>query len=85
MTIELFKGVQWQVRNQLLHDRKGCPNDVLMLLCGAAPYSLDNLVLQWALLVLCPHIDELERALDQFTVRVLYIDVLQDFSLLNPL
>ena len=85
MTIELFKGVQWQVRYQLLHDRKSCPDDVLMLLSGAAPYSLDNLVLKWALLVLCPHIDELERALDQFTVRVLYIDVLQDLSLLNPL
>lgn len=81
MPIELFELVEPQELYQVLNCGKGRTRDILVLLGGAAPDCVDDVVAERVLFVYCPDIGQLKRASDQLSVRVLNVNVLQNLRL----
>lgn len=84
MEVELGKLFRLQEFDQLLNGHECCSHDVFVFLSRTFPNGFDHLVAEGVLFVTGAQVDQLQRALDQLAVRVLYVDVLKDLSLDNP-
>ena len=65
----------------MLNCGKRRTRDILVLLGGAAPDCVDDMVAERVLFIYCPDIGQLERASDQLSVWVLDINVLKNLRL----
>ena len=65
----------------MLNCGEGRARDILVLLGGAAPDCIDDMVAERVLFIDCPDIGQLKRASDQLGVWVLDVDVLQNLRL----
>lgn len=85
MVVELFELAELQELNDVLERGQRGPHDVFVLLRCALPDRVDQVVLYGVLHVDGAQVRQLKRALDQLSVRIFNVNVLQDLRLGDPI
>ena len=84
MLIEDFELAQLKELDQMLDCLKSRSHDFFVFFSGTCPDRVNQVILQRVLFIDSSRIGQLQRTLDQLSVRVLLVDILQYLSLHDP-